>query len=216
MNNPFKSSKNKRFEKEKEPEKAITLATEKIQEKQPDNIRSVYHNADYSRPQREVRHYDSRPSSSFKSFSKDPPKKIYYEHKNEEFPELVKISNSDNDNKCALDYKNASLKEDEENTENVIVYEPGWLYMKIDKSNNNILKKLVPSKINRPNISPQQQLNNLMNNAIKNMEENHNKFIENYGEDNYQRDYHIQSYYEMAEEYEEYDESSYECYYLSD
>jgi hypothetical protein len=114
--------------------------------------------------------------------------------------------NSDlNKSGCTLDYKNASLKE-EEKPDVVEIYEPGWLYMKFEKGGNHILKKIGPkiNYSNKPIVSVQQQLNNSMNNVIQIMEERRCKFIESYGEDNYDRDYRIDSYYEMAEDYDDY------------
>ena len=77
--------------------------------------------------------------------------------------------------------------------------------MKLDKSSNTILKKTGPKIISnsKPLVSPQQQLNISMNNVIQKMEERRIRFIETYGEDNYERDYRTDSYYEMAEDYDE-------------
>ena len=192
MSNPFKSSKNTRFEK---PESDAILGSDTKSEKEP----QVKHRHE-SRPRVE-RNYDIRPSFVFKSSK--PTQKIYYEHNNEDFPDLV-VTSSDLNNQCTLDYKNASLKE-EEKPEEVEVYEPGWLYMKLDKSSNTILKKTGPKIISnsKPLVSPQQQLNISMNNIIQKMEERRIRFIETYGEDNYERDYRTDSYYEMAEDYDE-------------
>ena len=119
---------------------------------------------------------------------------------------MVTGNSNVNNSGCTLDYKNASLKE-EEKPEEVEIYEKGWLYMKLDKSSNTLLKRAEPpvnaNSSNKSAICIQQHLNNAMNNVIENMEERRHKFIQLYGEDNYERDYKIQDYYEMVEEYDD-------------
>jgi len=195
MSNPFKLSKNTRFEK---PEPSLESDTKSVSSLEKD----VQVNQIQELRQRE-RAYDTRPSFIFKSSK--PTQKIYYEHNNEDFPDLVIVNLDVNKSRCMLDYKNASLKE-EEKPEVVEVYEPGWLYMKFERGTSHILKKFEPKIIsnNKPLISAQQHLNNSMNNVIQIIEERRCKFIDSYGEDNYERDYKIDSYYEMSEDYDDY------------
>jgi hypothetical protein len=215
MSNPFKSSKNNRFEM---PETKTNTDSEIKSVSSLDRNTKISHNEEFfsrergrGREERGDRTHDTRPSFIFKSSK--PTQKIYYEHNNEDFPELV-IVNSDPNIGCTLDYKNASLKEEKpekpEKPETVEIFEPGWLYIKTQRGSNNILKKYCPPiKQNKQVISPQQKLNNLMNNVIQKMEERRYKFIEDYGEDTYERDYNIQSYYEMVDDYEYYSDDGY-------
>jgi len=174
------------------------------------NNNQEFYPREKGRKERGERSYDSRPSFIFKSSK--PIQKIYYEHNNEDFPDLVIVNSDVNKSGCTLDYKNASLKE-EEKPDIVEKYEPGWLYMKFEKGCNHILKKIGPkiNYSNKPVISVQQHLNNSMSNAIQKMEDRRYQFIEDYGEDNYDRDYRTDSYYEMAEDYD--DDYSCEEYY---
>jgi len=205
MSNPFRLSKNTRFEKPETNTASIVILESRLEESndieinQPKELRPRIERSQHTRP------------SMFKSSK--PTQKIYYQHNNEDFPELV-IVNSDPNIGCTLDYKNASLKEEKpekpEKPETVEIFEPGWLYIKTQRGSNNILKKYCPPiKQNKQVISPQQQLNNLMNNVIQKMEERRYKFIEDYGEDTYERDYNIQSYYEMLDDYEYYSDDGY-------
>ena len=147
---------------------------------------------------------NNRPSI-FKNESvtnKNVNNKIYYEVNEEDFPELCKSNQSGNPEKCLMDFKNASLKEAQiiEETQN---FEPGWLYMKYG-SNKKIMQKFIPkNNIINTNISLQDELNMNMNSCIEKMEERHKTFIENYGEENYERDYHIENYNEMAYKYDD-------------
>jgi hypothetical protein len=198
MSNTFKSSKNNRFEM---PDTNTNTNTDSETKSVSSLDRDTKENHRQEFRQRE-RTYDARPSFVFKSSK--PTQKIYYEHNNQDFPDLVIVNSDLNKSGCTLDYKNASLKE-EEKPDVVEIYEPGWLYMKFEKGRNHILKKIGPkiNYSNKPVISVQQHLNKSMNNAIQIMEERRYQFIEAYGEDNYERDYRIDSYYEMAEDYED-------------
>jgi len=180
MSNPFKNSKNNRIE---------TLKSESNREREPINPMQ-----------------NNRPSI-FKNenvTNKNVINKIYYEVKDGDFPELCKSGNqSGNPEKCMMDFKNASLKEAQiiEETQN---FEPGWLYMKYSSNNKKIMQKFIPKNdIISTNISLQDKLNMTMNSCIEKMEERHKTFIENYGEENYERDYHIENYNEMADKYDD-------------
>jgi hypothetical protein len=66
------------------------------------------------------------------------------------------------------------------------------------------MRKFTPTKnINVNTISFQDKLNMDMNKCIEKMEERHQIFIEAYGEDNYERDYNIENYNEMAYNYDD-------------
>jgi len=151
-----------------------------------------------------------------KSKSGEPPKKIYYEMNNEDFPELIQESQAvskeeSNKNKSLLDFKNASLKESKP-VEICEELTPGWLHMKYDKKNNKILKKQIKNENYENNINGDSLFEIQVDNAINNIIERHNFFIEKYGIDNYERDYHIESYCEMSDKYEDCD-YEYECEY---
>jgi hypothetical protein len=164
----------------------------------------------------------------------ETPKKVYYEMNNEDFPELFpplslktpsEVCDSNNElynkqeesvkNSVVLDFKNASLKE-VPNIEVSEKFKPGWLYMKYDK-NNNIMRKNMNKNMEN---NPKELFENQVNNAINNIIEKHQEFIEYYGYDNYEKDYLIDNYLEMAEKYEEKnsdnDEDSYSDEYSDD
>jgi len=180
MSNPFKNPKNKRIE---------TLNSESNRERESmnpsqNNRTSIFKNENVT--------------------NKNVSNKIYYEVKEGDFPELCNSNQLGNSEKCLMDFKNASLKEAPiiEETQH---FEPGWLYMKYGP-NKQIMQKFIPKNdmtINTTNISLQDKLNIDMNSCIEKMEERHKTFIESYGEENYERDYHIENYNEMADKYDD-------------
>ena len=207
MSNPFRSSKNTRFERP-DTNTGTELRSGSESRLDPGKESQDFRPRERERERERERTERSNTRPAFVFKTSKPTQKIYYEHNNEDFPELV-IVNPDLKIDTTLDYKNASLKE-EEKPEDVEIFEPGWLYMKLENGSNNILKKYCPIiKPNKQVVSPQQQLNNLMNNVIQKMEERRLVFIQEYGEDNYERDYNIESYYEMSEDYEYYSDSEY-------
>ena len=149
---------------------------------------------------------NDRPYTSFRS-SNEAPKKIFFDIVNENFPTLIPETKSNIGNSC-LDFKNASLKEVVKKEENEKL-KPGWLYMKYDKNNNILRKHIAPEKPIDNNLLFETQVHNALNQIIN----NHYKFIEDYGEDSYERDYKMNSYFEMAEEYDDdYFDDYYENY----
>jgi hypothetical protein len=174
MSNPFKAVKNKKFE----------YSERERQERQSNQVSQ-----------------NNRPTL-FKQYNA-PHNKVYYEMNITDFPELNSANekvNPENPEKCLMNFKNASLKEaaiiEEEE-----YFEPGWLYMKCANSTNQIMRKFIPVNNNMIPISFQDKLNMDMNNCIQKIEERRKTYIEYYGEDNYERDYHMEDYEEMSYKY---------------
>jgi len=161
---------------------------------------TIRQNNDFERNREKMT--NERPFTGFRC-SNEVPKKIFFEIGNENFPTLIAETKSNIENSC-LDFKNASLKEVVKKEEKEKL-KPGWLYMKYDKNNNILRKHIVTEKPIDNNLLFETQLHNALNQIIN----NHYKFIEDYGEDNYERDYKMNSYFEMAEEYDDnYDDYS--------
>jgi hypothetical protein len=209
MNNPFKLSKNNRFDELEKSEKLEEIKKPDIYNKTCENIEIK------PKPiHQEIKFINNRNTFSYRS-NNEAPKKTYYEMNNQDFPELNSNENSENNDikKNILDYKNASLKEVEKEENKTQNFEPGWLYMKYDK-NNNILKRFVKSDANT---TSNYSLNNEIKCAIDKIENRRLEYIKFYGEDNYERDYCVQEYEDILNSYfddisedEEYNEFYYE------
>ena len=159
--------------------------------REKDNEKMDQDNEKMEKDRRRMESYGRRNDRSLFKNENEPPKKIYFEMNNKHFPYLIKNdSNSESESESesllqnnSLDFKNASLKEvpKVKLTEKL---KPGWLYMKYDKD-NKIKKIIMETKIT---VDKEAFFNNQVNNAINEIIKNHYSFIENYGEDNYERD----------------------------
>ncbi len=223
MSNQFKSrNTNLRFENiksedgKKEKMEKKDQDNEKMEKRDQDNEKMEKREQDNEKREQDRRRMESYGRRNDRSLFKnenEPPKKIYFEMNNKHFPYLIKNdSNSESESLVqnnSLDFKNASLKEvpKVKLTEKL---KPGWLYMKYDKD-NNIKKFIMETKIT---LDQEALFDNKVNNAINEIIKNHYSFIENYGEDNYERDYNMESYLEMANKYsDDYEYDEYDEYY---
>jgi hypothetical protein len=156
-------------------------------------------------------------NSQFKN-SNEPPKKIYYEMNIDDFPEITsnaEVITENINNKVLLDFKNASLKEADTTNEICEVLTPGWLHMKYNKNTNKFMKKEIKNDETKKNTNNKLIFEIQVNNAINSIIERQQHFIGNYGVDKYEKDYHIESYWEMSNKYDddyEYDYDSENSY----
>ena len=159
----------------------------------------------------------------FKTNKDENKLKIINKNKNlcienkEEFPELVSREIKNQTNEDTINYKTATLKEAPKIVEDEFALQPGWT--KITYKNNTIEKEylsLIQKKGNNMNekeIKNKQIINKQMNDIIEFMNQKRIYYVEQYGEDSYERiygtyestyndEYNDDEYYDEDEEYD--------------